>query len=156
MAVRLHRDQRIDLLRGVDLLAGCTKDQLRQIASLSTELDVPAGRVLAKQGELGLEFFVIVEGTAKASRNGVVLATLTPTDFFGELALLDGGGRSATVVADTDMHLLVLTRAEFNRLCRSYPKVAQRMLAVIGGRLRKADEMLGSDRRSDAPERLTV
>ena len=119
MAVRLHKDERIDLLRGVDLLASCTKDQLRQIASISTEIDVGTGQVLARQGEPGLEFFIIVEGTATASRNGVVLATLAPTDFFGELALLDGGGRSATVVAATDMRLLVLTRAEFNQLCRS-------------------------------------
>ena len=143
MVVRLHRDQRIELLKGVDLFAGCTKEQLRQIASLSTELDVRTGQVLAEQGQLGLQFFVIIEGTAQASRNGIVLATLTPTDFFGELALLDGGGRTATVVAETDMRLLVLTRAEFNQLCRSYPSVSQRMLAVIGGRLRRADEMLG-------------
>ncbi len=156
MAVRLHKDERIDLLRGVDLLASCTKDQLRQIASISTEIDVGTGQVLARQGEPGLEFFIIVEGTATASRNGVVLATLAPTDFFGELALLDGGGRSATVVAATDMRLLVLTRAEFNQLCRSYPSVAQRMLAVVGGRLRRADEMLGLERRADSLERLIV
>ena len=156
MAVRLHRDRRIDLLREVDLLAGCTKDQLRQIASLSTELDARPGQVLPEQGKPGREFFVIVEGTAKASRNGLVLATLAPTDFFGELALLDGGDRTATVVAETDMRLLVLSRTEFNQLCRSCPSVAQRMLAVIGGRLRRADEMLGSARQSDSSERLTV
>jgi CRP/FNR family transcriptional regulator, cyclic AMP receptor protein len=156
MPVRLRKDQRISLLRGVDLLAGCTNDQLRQIASLSTEIDAASGQVLAEQGRQGREFFIIVEGTATASRNGAVLATLTPTDFFGELALLDGGERTATVVAETDMRLLVLTRTEFNQLCRSYPSVAQRMLVVMGTRLRNADEMLGSENRNDSLTRLTV
>ena len=156
MSVRLHKDQRIELLKGVDLLSGCTKDQLQQIAALSTEFDARAGQVLAEQGMLGREFFIIIEGTATASRNGILLATLRPTDFFGELALLDGGDRTATVVAETDLRLLVLTRAEFNQVCLSYPSVAQRMLAVIGKRLRKADEMLGSEQRSGALERLTL
>jgi CRP-like cAMP-binding protein len=86
----------------------------------------------------------------------VVLATLSPTDFFGELALLDGGVRTATVVAETDLRLLVLSRGEFKELCHSYPSVAQKMLAGIGARLRKADEMLGAVQASDAPQLVTL
>ena len=147
---RTHRDKRIALLGGVHLLSGFSKDELRRVASLTTELEAPAGQILAQQGESGQEFFIIVEGKAKASRNGVALATLRPTDFFGELALLDGGNRTATVVADTDLRLLVLSRGEFKELCRSYPSVAQKMLAEVGARLRRADEMLDTKQASDS------
>lgn len=142
MQIRVHKDQRIALLKGVDLLSGCSINELRQIASLVTELDVPGGETLARQGEIGKEFFIIVSGKARASRNGVSLATLSPTAFFGELALLDGGKRTATVVAETDLRLLVLTRSEFKELCRSHPSVANKMLVELGARLRTADEML--------------
>jgi CRP/FNR family cyclic AMP-dependent transcriptional regulator len=156
VSMRVHKDQRINLLKGVDLLSGCTKNELRQIASLTTELEAAPGQVLAEQGKPGQEFFILVEGRAKASRNGVVLATLAPTDFFGELALLDGGDRTATVVAETDLRLLVLSRGEFKHLCLSYPSVAHRMLAELGARLRRADEILGAEQTSDSLERVTL
>jgi CRP-like cAMP-binding protein len=130
------------LLGHIDLFAECTKKELAQIASISTEYDAAAGQVLAQEGRPGAEFFIIVEGRATASRKTVVLATLTSTDFFGELALLDGGPRTATVQADTDMHLLVLSRGEFSQLCRTHPSVSYRMLKGLGGRLRQADEMI--------------
>jgi len=106
MTRRTTSTAKVALLGHVDLLAECTKKERAQIASMSTECDAVAGQVLAQEGELGAEFFIIVDGRATASRNGVELATLTPTHFFGELALLDGGPRTATVVADTDMHRL--------------------------------------------------
>lgn len=102
------------------------------------------------------EFFIIVEGRATASRNGVFLADLNPADFFGELALLDGGARTATVVAETDIHLIVLSRGEFKHVCTSFPSVAPRMLAEIGARLRRADEALGGDHVSRSLDRLTL
>ncbi len=154
--MRVRRDERVALLKGVSLLSGCSSDELRRIASLTTEWDVAAGQVLAQQGEVGMEFFIIVSGKAKASRNGVKLATLAATDFFGELALLDGGERTATVVAETELRLLVLSRGEFKELCRSYPSVMNKMLVELGSRLRRADEMLGGSPASEPHQLLTV
>ncbi|MGD0394975.1 MAG: cyclic nucleotide-binding domain-containing protein [Acidimicrobiales bacterium] len=154
--MRIRRDERVALLKGVDLLSGCSSAELSRIASLTTEWDAVAGQVLAKQGDVGKEFFIIVSGKAEASRNGVSLATLSPTSFFGELALLDGGERTATVVAQTDLRLLVLSRGEFKELCRSYPAVMNKMLVELGARLRKADEMLGGSRVRGPNQLLTV
>jgi CRP/FNR family transcriptional regulator, cyclic AMP receptor protein len=154
--MRIRRDERIALLKGVDLLSGCSMNELQQIASLVTEVDVPAGKVLAQQGDIGREFCIIVSGAATASRNGVSLARLSPTSFFGELALLDGGKRTATVVAETDSRLLVLTRTAFKELCGSYPSVAKKMLVELGARLRKADEMLAGSQACESGDLATL
>jgi len=141
-AIRLRKNQRIELLRDVQLFSGCSTAELGRIASLTTEHLVKAGQVLTERGDPGLEFFVIIDGKAKATRKGVHLATLGPGSFFGELALLDGGKRTATVVAETDMRLLVLSRREFNGLDRAAPSVSRKMLVELGSRLRTADEKL--------------
>ena len=156
MTRRTTNTAKVALLGHVDLLVGCTKKELGQIASMSTEGDAAAGQVLAQEGELGAEFCIIVEGRATATRNGVVLATLAPTNFFGELALLDGGPRTATVVADTDMHLLVLSRGEFKQLCTTYPTVSYRILKGLGARLRHADDIIAAAGRPDTPDHITV
>jgi CRP/FNR family transcriptional regulator, cyclic AMP receptor protein len=148
-ALKLHKDERITLLRGVRLFSSCTKDELRKIASLMEQLEVGQTRILSEQGKVGAEFFVIVEGVATATRNGMQLAVLRPGDFFGELALLDGGPRTATVVADTDMHLLVFSRRDFSRLHSLAPTVAYKMLAELGARLRRADSMFDGKSSSD-------
>jgi CRP/FNR family transcriptional regulator, cyclic AMP receptor protein len=140
--LRLLKSKRIDLLHGVQLFSGCSNGELGKIASLTTEVHAKAGKVLTKRGDPGLEFFIIVEGKATATRKGVHLATLGPGSFFGELALLDGGKRTATVIADTDMRLLVLSRGEFNGLHHVAPSVSAKMLAELGARLRSADEKL--------------
>lgn len=142
--LRLRKDQKMDLLRRVDLFAGCNRGELGRIASLTTDHRANAGDVLMKRGEPGLEFFVIVEGKAKASRKGLELATLGPGSFFGELALLDGGRRTATVVAETEMRLLVLSRQEFSSLYHLVPSVAGKIIGELGARLRRTDEMLDS------------
>jgi len=110
-------------------------------AWLVTRFEAGMVSVLAEQGQPGREFFVVVDGSATATRNGVELARLGSGSFFGELALLDGGNRTATVVAETDMHLLLLTRSEFKELHATAPSVAYKMLAELGVRLRRADGM---------------
>ena len=156
MSKRTTNAAKIALLGHVSLFADCTKKELAEIASLSMECDAVAGQVLAEEGQVGGEFFIIVDGRATATRSGVVLAELAPTNFFGELALLDGGPRTATVVADTDLHLLVLSRGEFKQLCRSYPTVSYRMLAGLGARLRTADQMIDDANRPEAARHITV
>jgi CRP/FNR family transcriptional regulator, cyclic AMP receptor protein len=138
----LRKNEQIELLRGVELFSGCSKMELGRIASLMTEHRAKAGQVLTKRGDPGLEFFIIVDGKAAATRKGVHLADLEPGSFFGELALLDGGNRTATVVAETDMRLLVLSRREFTSLHHAAPSVANKMLVELGSRLRMADDML--------------
>jgi CRP-like cAMP-binding protein len=115
---------------------------LERIGSLTTEHGAKVGTVLTKSGDIGEEFFVIVEGSATATRNGVPIAKLGPGSFFGELALLDRGERTATVTADSDMRLLVLSRREFSSLLDAAPSVARKIIAELGSRLRRTDEML--------------
>src|ERR1700674_3161396 len=99
---QLGRYPRTESFGEIPLFSGCTKSELRNIAVLTTELCVPAGRILTVTGDLGAEFFVIKSGTATVWRGGVVLDILGPGSFFGELSLFDHRLRTATVVANTD------------------------------------------------------
>jgi CRP/FNR family transcriptional regulator, cyclic AMP receptor protein len=156
MQIPIRRDQRNDILRRVDLLSGCTPAELRRIAALLTEIDVDAGTVLTQEGKQGAEFFIILEGYASVVRNNVLLATLGPLQFFGELALLDGGVRTATVVATTDLHLFVLSRTEFKKLWQSFPSVSARMLHALATRIRRVDELLLPGDHGDTCSPLTA
>jgi len=146
----MRKDKRLDLLRGVPLFSGCTKRELTEIEGLTSMIDVAEGTEVATFGTPGLEFFIIVDGWATATRNGLTLAVLGPGSFFGELALLDGGDRTATVVADTDLTLLVLSRREFRSLQSTAPSVAYKLLVELGTRLRRADAMLSDLAEQDA------
>jgi CRP/FNR family transcriptional regulator, cyclic AMP receptor protein len=139
--LRLRKDERVELLRRVELFSARSTAELGRISALTTEVTAKAGQLLTTKGEPGLEFFV-VEGRAKASRKDVNLATLGPGSSFGELALLDGGPRTATVVAATDMRLLVLSRREFTSIYGMVPSVASKIIAEPGARLRKTDDLL--------------
>jgi CRP/FNR family cyclic AMP-dependent transcriptional regulator len=140
--LRLRRNQRVQLLRDIDLFRGCSAVELGRISSLTTEHRCEAGAVLTKQGEPGLEAFIIVEGEASANRNDRMIAHLGPGALVGELALLDGDRRTATVVADTDLRLLVLSQREFSSLLGAAPSVGRKIIGQLGKRLRKATEML--------------
>ena len=137
------RRGRIEELREVALFSGCSDRQLWRIAALTTEHRIEAGRALTVAGEFGDELFVIIQGTATVSRDGLVLGAVGAGSFVGEISLLDGSGRTATVTADTDMVLLALSRAEFHSAYFLIPPVMGRMLAEVGRRLRGADEALG-------------
>ena len=132
-------------LRTMKLFSGCTTAELNHISSLTVLVDVGKGSVLAEEGKLGREFFIIADGTATVSRSGVRLAVLGAGSFFGEMALLDGGCRTATVVADTDLSLFVFSPAEFRSLEEVAPVVALRMLTAMGKRLRLTYDRLDSE-----------
>ncbi len=136
---RQGRDAKIRLLSGVALFSQCAKHELRRIAALVDEIEAPKGKTLTQEGDTGVEFFVVVEGVATATRRGRKVATIGPGSFFGELALLDQGPRAATVTADTDMHLLVLTSRAFSKLLDDTPSVSRRILRGMGERLRSAE-----------------
>ena len=136
---RQGRDAKIRLLSGVSLFSTCAKHELRRIAALADEIEAPKGKTLAREGDTGAEFFVVVDGTATATRRGRKVATIGPGSFFGELALLDQGPRAATVTADTDMQLLVLTSRAFSTLLDDTPSVSRRILRGMAERLRSAE-----------------
>jgi CRP/FNR family cyclic AMP-dependent transcriptional regulator len=129
----------VEMLRSVPMFAGCSRGELRQIASLGTPVPVAAGRRLTVEGQPGREFFLVLEGWARCEVGGRHAATFGPGDFFGELSLLDGGPRSATVVADTDMEVLVLDAREFASLLQASPSILRKVLATLAERLRLAN-----------------
>jgi CRP/FNR family transcriptional regulator, cyclic AMP receptor protein len=110
-----------------------------RIAALTEQIEAPEGKVLTRQGESGWECFVIAEGRAKATMRGRGTAKLGPGSFFGEMSLLDHGPRTATVRAETDMVLLVLSSREFSSLVMEVPTVARRIMQTLAERLREAE-----------------
>ena len=132
----MRQDAKTERIAAVPLFADTDRKHLQQIASLCTEVSAPAGTVLCREGESGQEFFVLLEGTVAVTSHGAELARLGRGDFFGELALLDGKTRNATVTATSDVELLVLSRREFESVLHDDPEVAVRMLPAIGARLR--------------------
>ena len=135
---RTNKDLKVQLLNGVALFSTCNRHELKRIASLVDQVEAPAGKVLAREGAVGREFFVIVEGRAKATRQGRKIASLGRGSFFGEMSLLDDGPRSATVTAETDMQLLVLTSRSFSSLIDDNPSVSRKLLRGLAERLRAA------------------
>ena len=129
----------LDHLASVPLFSACSKKDLQRIARASDEVGVKAGRVLVDQGRTGHEFFLVIDGQASVRRNDRKVATVGPGQFFGELSLLDRGPRSASVVADTDMTLLVLGQREFSAVLDDVPEMAHKLLAAMARRLREAD-----------------
>jgi CRP/FNR family cyclic AMP-dependent transcriptional regulator len=128
-------------LKSIWLFSGCTGSELRKIRSSLDEVEVAKGKMLVEEGTVGLEFFLIVTGRAAVTRSGKKVATLGPGDHFGEMALLDRHPRSASVVSETDMDLLVLSQRQFNGLLNSVPTIARKMLAAMANRLREVDAL---------------
>ncbi|MGZ4689137.1 MAG: cyclic nucleotide-binding domain-containing protein [Acidimicrobiia bacterium] len=134
-----RRDVFLDHLQGVALFAGCSRKDLQRVARKAESRRVVAGTAIVNEGENGSEFFVVIDGTARVSRQGRKVATVGPGSGFGELALLAKAPRNATVVADTDMELAVVGEREFAELLDEVPGFARRMLRSTAHRLREAD-----------------
>lgn len=132
----------LEHLRRVPLFAACSQRDLQKIAKASDELEIDAGQQLVEQGATGHEAFVILEGTARVERNGTAVAELGVGDHVGELALIDGEPRSATVVAVTPLRVLVLGQREFRGLLDEIPGLAHKVMAQLAARIRELDEQL--------------
>ena len=133
------RDIYLDHLAQVPLFSTCSRKDLQKLGKASDEIEVKQGKVLVEEGKPGHEFFLIEDGTAEVRRNNRKVATLARGQFFGELSLLDRGPRSATVIANSDMTLVVLGQREFLGVIDEVPAMAHKLLAALAGRLREAD-----------------
>ena len=131
-----------DTLPNIELFSELSKKELKNIAALMTPIQVKMGRVLTKEGDPGREFMIIIEGTATVKRKGRVLARLGPGDFFGELAIVAGVPRTATVIADTDMVIETLNRREFTSLLDESPRIAKKVLVGAVRRLHEIEESI--------------
>lgn len=136
MLRKLKTSDKAEALKKIPLFAGCTQTELQQILGLVSESSVKAGQILCGQGDVGREFFVLMDGTATVTSTEAGHADLGPGDFFGELALLNDGPRSHTVTMTSDGQVLVMTGTEFRSLLRVAPGIAVWMLGVLADRLR--------------------
>ncbi|MGH9365151.1 MAG: Crp/Fnr family transcriptional regulator [Thermoanaerobaculia bacterium] len=136
----------------IPILEGCSQTQLRSIARIARVLDAAAGTVLVRRGEPGDEFFLILDGTLTVEVSRERSVPLGPGAFFGEMSLLDGGTRSATVVSETPVRLLVINRENFSVLCREVPDLTQILSATLSRRLRQAEQR--TERVGGSPARL--
>ena len=134
------RERTTELLAQTRLFAGVDAEGLGRIADRISELDVPADRVIARQGEIGTGFFVIASGSVRVIRDGEMLAEVGPGGFFGELSVLDGLPRVAQVVSIEPTTCLALASWDFEAVVREQPSVALAILRELAGRLRESSE----------------
>lgn len=133
---RRRVDEKTKLLQSVPLFAELSRGQIKQIERLVTEVATSAGQRLATAGEYGKELVVIVEGQATVIVGRRRTVRLGPGDFWGEMSLVDGGPRSATVEADSDMRLLVVEGRQFSQLLQRAPLIAIKIMRVMSQRIR--------------------
>lgn len=136
---------RLPALRRVPIFRGLAKATLLEVARRATEVSHPTGTTLVREGDPGDALCIIVEGTVEVIKDGRAVAQMTGGDFFGEISLIDGKPRSATVVAVEDTVLLMLSASDFQELL-NIPLVARAALESLAQRLREAHDAYGPDR----------
>ena len=135
-------DAQLRHLQRVPLFSGFNEDELRRVAEHSRILDAPAGTVITQIGDAGDSFFIIIDGTAAVRTPVGAGGQLQPGDCFGEMSLVDGEPRSATIVATTDLRLLVVERSHFWRLLDETPELIQRILTILSRRVRRLEQTI--------------
>jgi CRP/FNR family cyclic AMP-dependent transcriptional regulator len=131
-----------EALADVPLFSGLSKRHLKHVASLAQEESHREGATLAQEGKPGDSFYVVLEGEAKVERGGRRVARLLPGDFFGEIALIDGGPRTASVVSETPLQTLTITRKRFHKMLEEDPSIVVQMLEELARRLRNLNRSL--------------
>lgn len=132
---RLSQDTKVEALRAAPLFEGLSKKELTELARVTEDLHVAQGAVLCREGRLGREFFVIVEGTVEVTRDGAQVATRGAGEFFGEIALLTTTTRTATVRATTPLRCLILTRGDFRRVLDENRSIERKVTQALADRL---------------------
>jgi len=133
--VLLRKDAKIELLKNVPLFAHLNKRALQDVAQIADEIDLPAGKEMATEGDRGREFVVLLEGEAEVTKGGKRINTMKNGDFFGEIALVTKMPRTATVQATTDVHVLVITERAFDSLVKKSPEVARGVAQALAERV---------------------
>ena len=131
----LRKNAKIELLKRVPLFSACSKRELGEIAMLADELDLPKARNLTKEGTAGWEFIVLIQGEADVVRKGRVVNELGPGDFVGEIALVSGKPRTATVRTRGPARILVVTASGFRALMHDVPSIQDKVLAALAARI---------------------
>ena len=133
--MRIRRDAKIELISRVPLFEHCSRRELAAIAAIADQVELPEGRVLVKEGELGREFFVLVDGTVEVRKGAQQLAMLRAGDFFGEIALVSNSPRMATVETVSPVRALVVSSRDFWTLLDESPRTQRKILQAVGDRL---------------------
>jgi CRP/FNR family transcriptional regulator, cyclic AMP receptor protein len=131
----LRKNAKIELLKRVPLFERCSRRELGQIAMLADELDLPIARDLTREGAGGFEFIILVEGEADVVRGVRVVNELGPGDFVGEIALVSGKPRTATVRTRGPARVLVVTASGFRTLMHDVPSIKDKVLAAVTARI---------------------
>jgi CRP/FNR family cyclic AMP-dependent transcriptional regulator len=145
------RDARIRHLQRVPLFSGLNEDDLRRVAEFSRIAEAPAGTVVTQIGEPGDSFFIIIDGAVAVRTPVGAGSQLQPGDFFGEMSLLDGEPRSATIVATTPVRLLIVDRSHFWRLLDETPDLVRRILTILSRRVRRLEQTVHAILRGTSP-----
>ena len=133
--MRLGKDAKVELLKGVPLFSKLDKKGLQDVAQIADELDLRAGKEMAKEGDRGREFFVLLNGEAEVTRAGRRINTMKEGDFFGEIALVTKMPRTATVTATSDVDVLVITERAFDALLDKSPEIGRRVAEALAERV---------------------
>lgn len=130
-----------NVLRGVPLFSACSDAQLDRLMSLGTQVGVDAGQTVVAEGTYGNDFYVVLSGLADVRRRGTHIATLESGEWFGELSVLDGDRRDASVVMRSAGELFVISRRDFAALIETIPTVTRKLLVGMARRLHAADSV---------------
>jgi CRP-like cAMP-binding protein len=133
--MRLGKDAKVELLKKVPLFSKLNKQGLQDVAQIADEIDLPAGKEMATEGDRGREFFVLLKGTADVTKNGQSINTMSEGDFFGEIALVSKMPRTATVTATTDVDVLVITERDFDGLMKKSPEIGKQIAEALAERV---------------------
>jgi len=133
--MQLRKDAKVALIKRIPLFRHCTRKELDEIAAIADELDLKKGAMLTREGKGGREFFVIVEGEADVLMGGRFVNSVRHGDFLGEIALITGNPRTASVQATTPVRVLVITSRDFSKLLDSSPEIQRKIMLAMADRL---------------------
>jgi CRP-like cAMP-binding protein len=136
--MRLGKDAKVELLKRVPLFSKLDKKGLQGVALIADELDLPAGKEMATEGDRGREFFVLLKGEADVTKGGRSINTMKEGDFFGEIALVTKMPRTASVTATTDVDVLVITEQAFDNLLKKSPEIGRSVAEALAERVAPA------------------
>lgn len=139
VGTRRRDSELIQRLEGIPLFSSCSKKELRAIAGAMKEVAFDEGQTICEQGAAGAGLHFVLEGDVKVQIDGRTRRRMGTGAFFGEIALLDGGPRSATVTAETPVHTLALSSWAFRSVLRAHPSLSLKILEEVAGRLRTSD-----------------